>query len=117
MSMFLLDKDGTSVREVTEVELRFEWDEKTKYKIHEIHKSTLAKAYYHGSTENSERIAERNIRDYLYDKKPLARILVNDKWYFGNYDKETGEKIFEQIILAIKNGCEFLDMRELENEI
>lgn len=112
--MFLVDKDGTSVREVREVELRFEWDEKTKDEINEIHKSTLAHAYYHGSTENSERIAERKIRDYLYDKKPLARILVNDKWYFGDYDKEAGEKIFEEIILAIKNGREFLDMREFE---
>lgn len=113
MSMFLVNKCGTSVREVKEVELRFEWDEKTKEEINEIHKSTLAKAYYHGSTENSERIADRRIKDYLYNKKPLARILVNNKWYFGDYDKETGEKILEQIILAIKSGCDFLDMREL----
>lgn len=112
--MFLVDKYGTSVREVKEVELRFEWDEETREEIHEIHKSTLAKQYYHGSTKNSERIAEQRIKDYLYDKKPLARILVNDKWYFGDYDKETGEEILEQIILAIKSGCDFLDMRVIE---
>lgn len=112
--MFLVNKDGTSVREVKEIELRFEMDKKMKDEINEIHKSTLAHAYYHGGTENSERIAERKIRGYLYDKKPLARIFVNDKWYFGDCDKETGEKILEKIILAIKTGCDFLDMRELE---
>lgn len=68
----------------------------------------------YGSTENAQESADRCIKNYLQDKNPIYRILVNDKWYFGDYDEAQGKIVFEQIVSALKNGERIFDMRQTD---
>lgn len=112
--MFLVSKDGSSVIEVKQVDMRFEYDEATKEKAREIRESIMAKCYNYGSTANAENTASERVRSFLYDKKPICRILVNDKWYYGDYDEEQGKIVFEEIVNALKNESAYFDMRDIK---
>lgn len=54
------------------------------------------------------------MRDYLYDKKPLCRIFVNDKYCYGDYDEVQGKTVFEEILNALKNESAYFDMRDIK---
>lgn len=112
--MFLISKDGHSVIEVNRVDMCFEYDEQTKSEAEKVHSEIMAKFYNYGSTENAKKAADKRVRDYLYDKKPLCRILVNDKWYYGDYDEVQGKNVFEEIINALKNESAYFDMRDIK---
>lgn len=112
--MFLVSKDGGSIIEVNQVDMRFEYEERIKEKAREIRESIMAKCYNYGSTANAENTASERVRSFLYDKKPICRILVNDKWYYGDYDEEQGKIVFEKILNALKNESSYFDMRDIE---
>lgn len=112
--MFLISKDGYSVIELKQVDMRFEYDENTKEKAREIRKNIMAKCYNYGSTANAESVADERVRSFLYDKKPICKILVNDKWYYGDYDEVQGKIAFDEIINALKNGKTYFDMRDIK---
>lgn len=112
--MFLISKDGHSVIEVKQVDICFEYDENTKEKAGEIRKNIMAKCYNYGSTANAESVASERVRSFLYDKKPICRILVNNKWYYGDYDEVQGKIAFDEIINALKNGKTYFDMRDIK---
>lgn len=112
--MFLVSKDGSSVIEVKQVDMRFEYDEDTKEKARKIRESIIAKCYNYGSTANAENTASKKVRSFLYDKKPICRIFVNNKLYYGDYDEAQGKIVFEEIVNALKNESAYFDMRYIE---
>lgn len=112
--MFLINKDGSSVIKVNQVDMRLEYDERTKQKAREIRENIMVKCYNYGSTANAENAASERVRSFLYDKKPLCRIFVNDKWYYGDYDEVKGKIVFEEIVSALKNESAYFDMRYIE---
>ncbi len=114
--MFLVNKNGDCVIDVNRVDMCLEYDKKTQKEAGEIYDKIMAKCYYYGSTENARKAARSQANDYVRGKKPICRILVNDKIYFGDYDEVQGKIIFEKILDALKNGCSFLDIREVEKE-
>lgn len=113
--MFLVNKNGNSVIEVKQVDMFFEYDKSTQERANEIRNGIMAKCYNYGSTENARNMADRMVKDFLYDKKPLCRIFVNDKFYFGDYEEVKGKIVFERIVSALKNEESFLDMRDVES--
>lgn len=112
--MFLISKDGNSVIEVKQVDIRLEYDKKTNAEVDKIYNDIMSKCYNYGSTENAKKAADRSVKDYLLDKKPICRILVNDKWYYGDYDEEKGKFVFEEILNALKNESSYFDMRDVK---
>lgn len=114
--MFLVNKDGNSVIEVKQVDMRLEYDKTTLKEADEIYNGIMAKCYNYGSTENAKNATNRRVKDFLHDKKPLCRILVNDKVYFGDYDEAQGKIVFERILTTLKNGENFIDMRRILDE-
>lgn len=112
--MFLINKGGSSVIEVNQVDMRLEYDERTKEKAIEIRERIMAKCYNYGSTANAENVASERVRNFLCDKKPICRILVNGKWYYGDYNEEQGKIVFEEIVNALKNESVYFDMRDIE---
>ena len=112
--MFLRSKDGDSVIKVKQVDMRLEYDEKTKAEAERIHSGIMAKCYNYGSTENAERAANERVRGFLYDKNQICRIFVNNKWYYGDYDEVHGKIAFEKIINALKDRKKYFDMREIK---
>ena len=113
--MFLVNKNGNSVIEVKQVDVFFEYDKSAQERANEIRNGIMAKCYNYGSTENARNMADRMVKDFLHDKKPLCRIFVNDKFYFGDYEEAKGKIVFERIISALKNEESFLDMRDIES--
>lgn len=111
--MFLVSKDGDSVIEVNRVELSFEYDKETQKEADEIYDRIMSKCYNYGSTQNAKNAASMRVRDFLYDKKPICRILVNNTVYYGNYDETQGKIVFEKILNSLKSGERFFDMREV----
>ncbi len=111
--MFLVNKHGNCVIEVKRVDLCLEYDKETQKQINKIYDKIMAKCYNYGSTETARNTARKLVNDYLGGKKPICKILVNDKVYFGDYDEIQGKIIFEKILGALKNGCSFLDIREI----
>ncbi len=112
--MFLVNKDGNCLVEVNSVEMFLQYDKSVSEEADEIYNRVMAKCYNYGSTENAKREADRRVKEFVSDKKPICRILVNDKTYFGDYDEVQGKIVFEEIISALRNGESFLDMREFE---
>lgn len=112
--MFLVSKYGDSIIEVNQVDMRFEYDERTKEKAREIRENIMAKCYNYGSTANAENTASERVRSFLYDKKPICRIFVNGKLYYGDYDEEKGKIVFEEIVNALKNESAYFDMRDIK---
>lgn len=113
--MFLVSKDGNSVIEVNQVDMRLEYDENTKEKAREIRDRIMEKCYNYGSTANAENTASEKVRSFLHDKKPICRILVNNKWHYGDYDEKQGKAVFEEIVNALKNESAYFDMRDIED--
>lgn len=100
--------------EVNRVDMCLEYDKSVNKEADEIYNSVMAKCYYYGSTENAKREANRRVKEFVSNKKPICRILVNDKVYFGDYEEVQGKIVFEEIISALRNGESFFDMREIE---
>lgn len=114
--MFLISKDGSSVIKVNQIDMRLEYDEHTKEECREIRESIMSKCYYYGSTANAENAASERVRNFLYDKKPICRIFVNNNWYYGDYDEVHGKIVFEEIVNALKNESTYFDMRDIKFE-
>lgn len=114
--MFIINQTGNHVIEAKEIDMRLEYDKETKAEVERIHNEIMSKCYNYGSTENAQKSADRCIKNYLQDKKPICRIFVNDKWYFGDYDEAQGKSVFEQIVSALKNGEKIFDMRKTDEK-
>ena len=112
--MFLINKNGDSAIEVKQVDMCLEYDEETRAESEKIHSGIMEKRYNYGSTENARKTADMYVREYLSDKKPICRILVNGKRYYGDYDEVQGKIVFEEILNALKNESAYFDMREIE---
>lgn len=112
--MFLLSKDGGSVIEVKQVDMRLEYDKSTKKAADEIYSGIMAKCYNYGSTENAERAAVEKVEEFLQGKNPPCKIIVNGSLNYGIYNKVQGRIVFNGIVNALKNESAYFDMREVD---
>lgn len=111
--MFLISKNGSSVAEVKQVDMCLEYDKKIIEKANEICDKIMLKSYNYGSAENARNAAREKVAEYFRGEKQICRILVNNKWYFGDYDEVQGKIVFEGIVNALKNENIYFDMRDV----
>lgn len=115
--MFIVSKDGLSVREPKHISMWMEYSEETKEEAQRIGNRVMYGDHfykYRGPQNTTDDLAKRRVDEYLKGKA-ICSIALDREFVFGTYDEAQGKIVFEKILAALKNGERFFDMREVES--
>lgn len=113
--MFIVSKDGLSVREPKHISMWMEYSEETKAEAQRIANEAIYGDHfykYRGMENITDDLAKRKVSEYLKGKA-VCSIALDREFVFGTYDEVQGKIVFEEIVKALKNGEQFFDMREV----
>lgn len=114
--MFIVSKDGFSIREPKHISMWMEYSEETKAEAQRIANGAIYgdRFYeYRGVQNTTDDLAKNKVSEYLKGKA-VCSIALDREFVFGTYDEAQGRIAFEEIIKALKSGERIFDMREVE---
>lgn len=113
--MFLISKDGFSVREPKQISMSMECSKEVKAEAQKIYISIIKENMQNKrySSNEIDDFARKKADEYTKGKN-VCSIILDREIDFGTYDEVQGRTVFEKILAALKNGERFFDMREVE---
>lgn len=112
--MFIVSKDGFSIREPKQVSMRMEYskeiEEGAQRIYNDIRRDNATNKLY--APSEIEDFARRKAKEFAQGKETCS-IILDREINFGTYDEVQGKIVFEEILAALKNGERFFDMREV----
>lgn len=115
--MFIKSQDGNICSKIESVKIYQEYDEDTEKELQKIYDRISAKAYNYGSTDNYLKAIEKEKEKFIKNNnvKMITKIKVNGI-IFGVYKSEdTGKRIYDCIIDALKCENVFFNMSEFSD--
>lgn len=113
--MFVVSKDGYSVREPKRISMSVKYSKEVENEAQKIYDSVIRdnmsnKLY---APNEIEGFARKQANEYVRGRG-VCSIILDGEFDYGDYDEVRGKIAFEKILTALKNGERFFDMREVE---